>query len=90
MLPTEKGRCPDCGCELSTRASLCCEMCHTRRRKVLAEKMELADQVGCQSSPESFELSEIGGGQIAGNGDYRNLPALRSDVHWRIGKHGAG
>lgn len=90
MLTTEMGRCPDCGCEVSTRASLCCEKCHLRRREVLAEKMTLADQFGCQSSSDAFELREICGGQIAGNGDYRGVPALRSDVHWRIGKHGAG
>ena len=90
MLPTEKGRCPDCWCELEILGSVRCEACHKRRREELAERLSHADEVGCQSSSEEFENSDIGGRHIAGNENYKNYPAMRSDVKWYIEKHGAG
>jgi hypothetical protein len=90
MLPTENGRCPDCGCELNTRGTRCCDNCSSRRKIVMAERLANAENVGCGSSPESFEMSNLGGGVVGGNGDYRNVPGLRTDVTWHRGKHGAG
>jgi hypothetical protein len=56
----------------------------------MAERLANAENVGCGSSPESFEMSNLGGGVVGGNGDYRNVPGLRTDVKWHRGKHGAG
>jgi len=90
MLPTEKGRCPDCCCELNTRGTRCCDNCSNLRKIAMAERLSQSGKVGCGSSLESFEMSNIGGGQAVENGDYRNVPGLRTDVTWHRGKHGAG
>ena len=94
-LPTERGRCPECNVELDTLGTVCCDACAEIRRQDLRERMSHATEIGRTSSPDSFELNST----IRGNGpigaarsreDKRGLPAMRDDVRWHIGKHGAG
>ena len=95
MLTNEMGHCPDCNVTLNTRATVCCGVCADRRRQAMRERMSHSTEIGRTSSPESFEMnSTICGhgpiGQPPSREDKRGLPAMRDDVTWHIGKHGAG
>ena len=87
MLSEENGYCPDCWCEMNTRGMRCCGDCWEKRKRAIVERVS---NVGCESSPESFEMSDIGRRHTVGDWSYRNVPGLRKDVTWHRGKHGAG
>lgn len=94
-LTSEFGHCPECDVLLDTRGTVCCDSCAEKRRQNLRERLSHADDIGRTSSPDSFEMDTtiFGSGPIGASRsreDKRGLPAMRDDVRWHIGKHGAG